>query len=158
MCTMASQTPGVSIVGSTICTGADQRKHQSSASLASVREIHRSPVVSPRKGPVGQIITCQHCTLISVRIFMIYGLQYNLILFASRRCMAQVCYLTGNGRIYFCNMKYRSIVIWNNMIPSDKSSLEPAKLSFELHGSILITARPCFNADNCLQSINNIDL
>ena len=32
--------------------GADQRKHQSSASLAFVRGIHRSPVNSPYKGPV----------------------------------------------------------------------------------------------------------
>ena len=32
--------------------GAGQRKHQSSASLAFVREIHRIPVNSPHKGPV----------------------------------------------------------------------------------------------------------
>ena len=32
--------------------GADQRKHQSSASLAFVRGIHRRPVNSPHKGPV----------------------------------------------------------------------------------------------------------
>ena len=32
--------------------GPDQRKHQSSASLAFVRGIHRWPVNSPRKGPV----------------------------------------------------------------------------------------------------------
>ena len=32
--------------------GADQRKHQSSASLAFVREIHRWPVNSPHKRPV----------------------------------------------------------------------------------------------------------
>ena len=34
----ASQITGVSIVCSTVCSGANQRKHQSSASLASVRE------------------------------------------------------------------------------------------------------------------------
>ena len=33
-------------------SGADQRKHQSSASLAFVQEIHRGPVNSPHKGPV----------------------------------------------------------------------------------------------------------
>ena len=49
---MASQTTGVSIVYSTICSGVDQRKHQSSASLAFVRGIHRCPVNSPHKGPV----------------------------------------------------------------------------------------------------------
>ena len=34
MTVMASQTTGVSIVCSTVCAGANQRKHQSSASLA----------------------------------------------------------------------------------------------------------------------------
>ena len=50
--TMASQITGVSIVYSIICSAADQRKHQSSASLAFVRGIHRWPVNSPHKGPV----------------------------------------------------------------------------------------------------------
>ena len=39
---------------SIVCSGADQRKHQSSASLAFVRGIHRWPVNSPHKGPVMQ--------------------------------------------------------------------------------------------------------
>ena len=38
MITIASQITGVSIVYSADCSGADQRKHQSSASLAIVRE------------------------------------------------------------------------------------------------------------------------
>ena len=41
MSTMASQITGVSIVCSAVCSGAHQRKHQSSASLAFVRGIHR---------------------------------------------------------------------------------------------------------------------
>ena len=49
---MASQITGVSIVYSTVCSGADQRKHQSSASLAFVGGIHWWPVNSPHKGPV----------------------------------------------------------------------------------------------------------
>ena len=52
MSTMASQITGVSIVYSTVCSGADQRKHQISASLAFVRVIHRWPVNSPHKWPV----------------------------------------------------------------------------------------------------------
>ena len=52
MSAMASQSTGVSIVCLTVCLGADQRKHQSSASLAFVREIHRWPVDSPHRGPV----------------------------------------------------------------------------------------------------------
>ena len=52
MSAMASQTTGVLIVYSTVCSGADQRKHQSSASLAFVRGIHRWPVHSPHQGLV----------------------------------------------------------------------------------------------------------
>ena len=37
---------------SSVYSGADQRKHQSSTSLAFVRGIHRWPVNSPRRGPV----------------------------------------------------------------------------------------------------------
>ena len=40
----------------TICSGADQIKHQSSASLAFVRGIHQWLVNSPHKGPVKQKI------------------------------------------------------------------------------------------------------
>ena len=49
---MASQITSLTIVYSTIYSGADLRKHQSSASLAFVRGIHRWPVNSPPKGPV----------------------------------------------------------------------------------------------------------
>ena len=49
---MASQITGVSMVYSNVCSGADQRKHQSYTSLAFVRGIHRWPVNSPHKGPV----------------------------------------------------------------------------------------------------------
>ena len=49
---IASQITDVSIVYSNVCSGADQRKQQSSASLAFVRGIHRWPVNSPHKGPV----------------------------------------------------------------------------------------------------------
>ena len=40
----------------TVCLGADQRKHQSSASLAFVRGIHRWSMDSPHKGPATRII------------------------------------------------------------------------------------------------------
>ena len=52
MSAMASQITGVSSVCSTICSGADQRKHQSSASLAFARGIHLCPVDSLHKAPV----------------------------------------------------------------------------------------------------------
>ena len=49
---MASQITSLKIVYSTIYSGADQRKYQSSMSLAFVRGIQRRPVNSPHKGPV----------------------------------------------------------------------------------------------------------
>ena len=52
MSAMASLITGVSIVCSTVCSGADPRKHQSSVSLAFVRGIHQWPVNSPPKRPV----------------------------------------------------------------------------------------------------------
>ena len=50
--TMASQITSLAIVYSTVYSGADQAKHQSSASLAFARGIHWWPVNSPHKGPV----------------------------------------------------------------------------------------------------------
>ena len=52
MIEMATQITSLAIVYSTVYSDADQRKHQSSASLAFVRGIHRGPVNSPHKWPV----------------------------------------------------------------------------------------------------------
>ena len=52
MGTIASQITSLTTVYSTVYSDADQRKHQSSASLAFVWGIHRGPVNSPHKGPV----------------------------------------------------------------------------------------------------------
>ena len=52
MGTMASQITSLAIVYSFVYSGADQSKHQSSASLAFVWGIHRGPVNSPHKWPV----------------------------------------------------------------------------------------------------------
>ena len=49
---MVSQITSLTSVYSTVYSDADQRKHQSSASLAFVRGIHRGPLNSPYKWPV----------------------------------------------------------------------------------------------------------
>ena len=49
---IGSQITILTIVYSTVYSGADQSKHQSSASLAFVWGIHRGPVNSPHKWPV----------------------------------------------------------------------------------------------------------
>ena len=63
--TMASQITSLTIVYSTVYSGTDQRKHQSSASLAFVQGIRRWPVNSPHKGlvtrkmfPFDDVIMC----------------------------------------------------------------------------------------------------
>ena len=49
---MVSQITNLTIVYSTVYSGAEQRKPQSSTSMAFVRGIHRWPVNSPHKEPV----------------------------------------------------------------------------------------------------------
>ena len=69
MATMASQITSLTIVYSAVYSGADQRKHQSSASLTFVWGIHRGPVNSPHKWPVTRkmfpfddvIMYCNYC-------------------------------------------------------------------------------------------------
>ena len=52
MGSIMSQITSLTIIYSIVYSDADQRKHQSSASLAFVRGIHRGPVNSPHKWPV----------------------------------------------------------------------------------------------------------
>ena len=52
MSAIASHITNLTIVYSIVYSDADQRKHQSSMSLAFVRGIHRGPVNSPHKWPV----------------------------------------------------------------------------------------------------------
>ena len=52
MGTISSQIASFTIVYSTINSDAEERKHQSSKSLAFVREIHQGPVNSLHKWPV----------------------------------------------------------------------------------------------------------
>ena len=54
---MGCQITSLTIVYSIVYSDADQRKHQSSASLAFVRGIHRWPVNSPHKRPVTMTMT-----------------------------------------------------------------------------------------------------
>ena len=75
MNTMVSQITSLMIVYSTVYLGANQRKHQSSASLAFVWGIHRWLVNSSHKGPVSQkmfpfddVIT-QHRNLCQKQVF-----------------------------------------------------------------------------------------
>ena len=81
MSTMAFQITGALIVCSTVCSGAHQRKYQSSASLVFVRGIQRWSVDSPHKGPI--LRKCFHlmtssCGRILVKSFISTPLVYLL--------------------------------------------------------------------------------
>ena len=52
MTMLAFQITSLTVVYSIVYSGVNQRKHQSSASLAFVREIHRGPVNFPHKWPL----------------------------------------------------------------------------------------------------------
>ena len=54
MTMLASQITSLTVVYSIVYSGVNQRTHQSSASLAFVREIHRGPVNFPHKWPVAR--------------------------------------------------------------------------------------------------------
>ena len=75
---MASQITRLTIFYSTVYSGADQRKHQSSASLAFVRGIHRWPVNSPHTWPVTRkmfpfddVIICNSTPVYDIKLNMI---------------------------------------------------------------------------------------
>ena len=65
MGTIASQIISLTIVYSTVYSDADERKHQSSASLAFVRGIHLGPGTSPHKWPVTRKISPFHDVIMS---------------------------------------------------------------------------------------------
>ena len=75
MSAIASQITSLTIVYSIIYSSADQRKHQSSASLAFVREIHRGPVNSPHKWPVTRKMVPSDDLIMWIRIIRFDGLE-----------------------------------------------------------------------------------
>ena len=95
MGTIASQITSLIIVYSIVYSDADQRKHQSSASLASVRGIHRGPVNSPHKWPV-------------TRRKM---LPFDDVIMSGRRGFGEMCN-TPNIIALCCRWNFHSFVIY----------------------------------------------
>ena len=85
---IASQITSLTIVYSTFYPGADQSKHQSSASLAFVWGIHRGTVNSPHKWPVTQ------------KMFPLYDI------IMSRAC----CNLCKAWRLYILKQSYLDVL------------------------------------------------
>ena len=101
MGTMTSQITGVSIVCSAVCSCADQRKYQSSASLAFVRGIYRRPVNFPHKGPVtpkmfpfddviiGWRVSIRYITKHVMMLYYLFIYILHMYLFCIARCVIQ---------------------------------------------------------------------
>ena len=100
---MAFQITGVSIVGSIVCSGTDQRKFQSSASLAFVREIHRWPVV-----PLKRQITRKMFPFDDVIIILVTG-------FVSSHCAMRL--LPWSKLLDCIDYAVGMLVLWFYVIP-----------------------------------------
>ena len=66
----ASQITSLTIVYSTVYSGADQRKHQSSASLAFVRGIHRTGEFSAQMASNAEMFPFDDVIMISVKCLL----------------------------------------------------------------------------------------
>ena len=105
MGTTASQITSLTIVYSTVYSDVDQRKHQSSASLAFVWGIHRGPVNSPHKWPV----TRKMCPFDDVIRFRE---TYSQIRRYHRKCKRGCARFVENYVVYYVRMmKYTMMTI-----------------------------------------------
>ena len=95
MGTMASQITSLTIVYSIFHSGADHRKHQSSASLDFVRRIHWWPVNSPHKWPVAR------------NMFLTSSCKFNEL------WRKHICNMHENFAGYFCEIGRMNITTVN---------------------------------------------
>ena len=142
MGTMASQITSLIIVYSTVYSGADQRKHQSSASLASVRGIHRGPVNSPHKWPV----TRKMFPFDDVIMYMLAVYRYRITPRALTRFYANRYDMAYNISNLFCSIKVilkENLRVLNQYFPPPCSYHD---LDMIIHQHI----NPCSGPDNDL--------
>ena len=127
---MVSQITNLTIVYSTVYSDADQRKYQSSASLAFVREIHRWPVNSPHKWPVTR------------KMFPLDGIIMFMECYtALQNSLTKIVAMTA----YWCSLHLIIICVCRNKLIADKT------LPFE-HIHIKASKHPgavvCIKADS----------
>ena len=113
MSTMASQITSLTFIHSTVYSDADQRKHQSSVSLAFVRGIHRWPMNSLHKGLVTR--KCSHLMTSSYEVFFVSVVCLIYILHCQRHI---ICYVALY--IISCNInrvvKTFSCIVYNSVM------------------------------------------
>ena len=115
MSAMASQITGVSIVCSTNCYGADQRKHQSSVSLAFVKGIHQWPVDSLHNEPVTRMFSFDDVIMIPntyrIMLFLPMALAHKEVMITS-----------SNGNIFRVTDPLSGEFTGHRWIPHTKAS------------------------------------
>ena len=119
MIAMASQITSLTIVCSTVYSDADQRRHQSSASLAFVRGIHRCPVNSPHKWPVTR------------KCFLLMTSSWYAIFFLGN---VRICTTRGGRMLRHVQTYWRWV-----LVPSYVRKYRPV---LQMQGSFSVCARP----------------
>ena len=102
---IASRITSLTIIYSTVYSGADQRKHQNSTSLAFVWGIHRWPVNSPHKWPVTRKmfpfddVVMPKESADEVRIRFLRRVLYDFIMITINHFLQAPLFHYNNGRI-----------------------------------------------------------
>ena len=119
---MASQITSLTIVYSTVYSGADQRKHQSSASLVFARGIHRWLVNSPHKGqvtrkmfPFDDVMMCNSCIYHNVEA-LFSKLEVTLLCnMSGNRCILFITNWTYDNK-FVCKITFPCMLFLNNTL------------------------------------------
>ena len=151
MSTMASQITSLTIVYSTVSSGVDHRKHQSSASLAFVWGIHRTrgPVNSPHKWPVTRkmfpfddvIMICVNITPSVLIQFLVHSKIYVELYFRNKVCelnfiklWSQITFFRFDHQRYIIsigNAPFYREISWQSNIMRTEWMITPPVLSTE---------------------------
>ena len=111
---VASQITSLTIVYSTVDSDADQRKHQSSASLAFVWGIHRGPMNSPHKWPVTRkMFSFDDIILRSTVIFSTVWTDLSIVQIMNVKVTNRMMNRDGS-RMVWCNLcfNYWNLIKW----------------------------------------------
>ena len=123
MTMLASQITSLTVVYSIVYSGVNQRKHQSSASLAFVREIHRGPVNFPHKWPVTR-------KMFPFDDVIMFSHEHDIIYFPNQYMLHFPCFVLfttlrprQDGRhftddIFICIFLNEKEWIWNWILPN----------------------------------------
>ena len=106
------KSTGLTTVYASVYSGTDQRKHQSSTSLAFVRRIHRWPVNSPHKGPVTRKM------FLFDDVIMYSALLISRSIFAPKNSEKTPSELWGESCVFIVSTKFQisSILIVFNIV------------------------------------------